>query len=264
MEQFQLRQVQGLKIGTFSHFEKYSIRHGFSTRLGGTSDKPYRALNLGLHTGDQKQSVVANRRRFFQAIGLPMKRAVTAQQVHGAQIAIVTDQEAGMGMEVYDEALAKTDALITNVSNLPLFLCYADCVPVLIADPKEKVVAVVHAGWKGTVAKIAQKTVETMSESFGSKPENCLVGIAPSIGSCCYEVDDTVFFELQRAFSWWGRVIQPHGKKWFLDLWQANVQQLVDAGVPKEQIVVSGQCTSCHQDLFYSHRAEHGQTGRMG
>lgn len=264
MGDFQLRQVQGLKIGTFSHFEKYSIQHGISTRMGGVSAKPFDSLNLGLHTGDQKNDVLVNRKRFFQAVGLPMADAVTAEQVHSIGIEVVTASDKGKGINDYETALAKTDALITCVPGIPLFLCYADCVPVLIADPRRKVVALSHAGWKGTVACIAQKTLQRMGEEFGCLPEDCLVGVGPSIGDCCYEVDNSVFFELQRAFSWWGRVVKPNGKKWYLNLWQANVQQLLDIGVLRENIIVSGLCTSCHKDLFYSHRAERGQTGRMG
>jgi YfiH family protein len=163
----------------------------------------------------------------------------------------------------YHEAISKTDALITNVPNLPLMLCYADCVPLLIADPKRKVVALSHAGWRGTVAAIAKKTVEKMTEEFGCQPADCLVGIGPSIGFCSYEVDDTVISELQRAFSWWAHVVRPEGKKWKLDLWQANAQQLIDVGVVRENIVISNFCTVCNRDLFFSHRAEKGQTGRM-
>jgi len=264
MGEFQLRQIQGLKVGTFSHLDKFSIHHGISTRIGGVSKKPYQSLNLGLHTGDQKNDVIANRKRFCQAIGVSFTQTVSAEQVHGSNIAIVTEADAGKGMLNYDEAILKTDALITSVSKLPLMLCYADCVPVLIADPKRKVVAISHAGWKGTVAAIAKKTVEKMMEDFDCQPEDCLVGIGPSIGFCSYEVDETVISELQRAFSWWARVVKPEGKKWKLDLWQANAQQLIDIGVYRENIVISNFCTACNQDLFFSHRAETGSTGRMG
>ena len=264
MGEFQLRQIQGLQVGTFSHFEKYSIHHGISTRTGGVSKKPYQSLNLGLHTGDQKNDVIANRKRFCQAVGLPFAETVTAEQVHGSHIAVVSAADAGKGMINYDEAILKTDGLITNVPGLPLMLCYADCVPVLIADPKRKVVALSHAGWKGTMAAIAPKTVEKMAGEFGCDPADCLVGIGPSIGFCSYEVDDTVISELQRAFSWWARVVRPEGKKWKLDLWQANAQQLIDVGVAKENIVISNYCTVCNGNLFFSHRADKGQTGRMG
>ncbi len=264
MNEFRLRQIQGLQVGTFSHLDQYSIRHGISTRDGGVSKKPYYSLNLALHTGDQKNDVIANRKRFCQAVGLPFASAVTAEQVHGANIAVVTTADAGRGMTNYDEALPKTDALITNVPGLPLMLFFADCVPVLIADPKRKVVAVSHAGWKGTVAAIAKQTVQRMTEEFGCQSADCLVGIGPSIGSCCYEVDDRVISELQRAFSWWARVVKPEGKKWKLDLWQANVQQLLDIGVVRDNIVISNFCTVCNKDLFFSHRAEQGHTGRLG
>ncbi|MBU2700221.1 YfiH family protein [Sporomusaceae bacterium BoRhaA] len=263
MNEFQLRQIRGMKIGTFTHFDKYSISHGISTRHGGVSKKPYESLNLALHTGDQKNDVLTNRRRFCQAVGVSFDDTVTAEQVHGSHITVVTAVDAGKGMLNYEDSIAKTDALITNVAGLSLMLCYADCVPVLIADPKQKVVAVSHAGWKGTVAAIAQKTVQKMMDEFGCQAVDCLVGIGPSIGFCSYEVDEQVISELQRAFSWWARVVKPEGKKWKFDLWQANAKQLMDIGVAEENIICSNFCTACNKDLFFSHRAERGQTGRM-
>jgi hypothetical protein len=164
----------------------------------------------------------------------------------------------------YQTAIPDTDALITAEQGIPLMLFFADCVPVLIFDPVGKAVAAVHAGWKGTVASIGQKAVLAMQERFGTRPEDCLAAIGPSIGPCCYEVDQPVVEALEQAFPWWEDLIIPRGERWMLDLWEANRRQLEAIGVHKRNIEISGVCTSCNTELFYSHRAEKGKTGRFG
>lgn len=257
--------THGVWFGVFSHFDAVGIRHGFSTRFGGVSEPPFNSLNLGVKTADQKERVVANRKRFCDAVGVAFAHVVTAQQVHGDRIAIVAAADRGRGHADYTAAIAGTDALITNVPGVPLMLFFADCVPVLIADPIQKAIGVSHAGWKGTVAKIAQKTVLAMQAHFGTRPGDCLVGIGPSIGPCCYEVDRTVIDPLSQNFSEWQKLVSPRSADhWQLNLWEANRVQLLEIGVLPENIVISGICTACNTALFYSHRAEKGQTGRMG
>ena len=265
MQEFSLQYgTNGLWYGVFSHFAKLSIKHGISTRLCGSSDSPFKSLNLALHTGDENRKVLANRRRFCEAVGVNAASIVTAEQVHEDKVAVVTVADSGKGAEIYAESLLGMDALITNVPNVPLMLFFADCVPVLMADPVHRVVGISHAGWKGTVAKIAQKTVLAMQEQFGTRPGDCLVGIAPSIGPCCYEIDDTVLARLKENFMQWEKLITPCEKKWRFDLWAANEQQLLEIGVAKENIVTSGVCTACNNELFFSYRAERGVTGRIG
>lgn len=252
----------GLWYGTFKHLP---VKHGISTRLGGISQSPYRSLNLGIHTGDDIAKVVENRKLFCQALHLDFQRVVTAQQVHGDNIAVVTAAHAGRGAANYSEALGETDALITNTPDLPLMLFFADCVPVLIWDPVRRVIGLSHAGWKGTVAKIAAKTVMKMDEVFGVRPQDCIVGIGPSIGPDSYEVDDSVTDRFKTAFSAkWTCMLKPREDKWLLDLWQANRVQLEEAGVLPEHITVSGVSTAENLDLFFSHRVEKGTTGRIG
>jgi hypothetical protein len=250
--------------GTFSHFDKLGIRHGVSSRLHGASSAPFFSLNLGLHTGDDAKSVIINRRLFCQAVGVEFDNVVTADQVHGAQVAVITEADAGKGVQCYDNALRGTDALITNIADIPLMLFFADCVPVLIVDPVRKAVGISHAGWKGTVAKIAQKTVLTMQEQYGTKPSDCLIGIAPSIGLCCYEINDVVLDKLKEQFTYWEQLIVPHGERYRLDLWQANVMQLTEIGIASNNITVSNVCTACNKEMFFSYRAEGGCTGRIG
>lgn len=264
MSDFMLKYTKGLWYGVFEHIQKAGITHGVSTRLHGSSSNPFLSLNLALHTGDDQATVVNNRQVFCDSLGVDFRKLVTAQQVHDAQVLIVDESYAGRGAGDYADAIAHTDALITNKSNIPLMLFFADCVPVLIADPVCKVIGIAHAGWKGTVLKIAQKTVLKMQKEFGSSPTDCLIGIGPSIGACCYEVDIAVKNKFAAAFSYSNELMVPKGDKWLLNLWEANRRQLVDIGVLSQNIVTSGVCTACNNELFYSYRQENGQTGRLG
>lgn len=266
MEQFVLTQgAGGLWYGVFSHFEKLGVTHGISTRFGGVSSQPFHSLNLALHTGDEEEKVIENRRRFCQSVGIEADHIITAEQTHGEQVALVTEKHLGQGAKKYIESIRNTDALITNIPNVPLMLFFADCVPVLIVDPVHKAIGLAHAGWKGTVAHIGQKTVLAMQTHFGTNPQDCLVGIAPSIGPCCYEVDGAVIKALQGTFSNWEQLVQPSGdNKWKLDLWQANCHQLKEIGVLSHNIFISKVCTECNHELFFSYRADHGSTGRIG
>jgi len=265
MDQFILNYGHnGLWYGTFTHFDKLNIKHGISSRLGGTSKPPFTSLNLGLHTGDENKQVIANRQIFCQGVGVEADNIVTAQQVHTDNVVVVTAKHLGKGAQIYSEAIEATDALITNVPNIPLMLFFADCVPVLIVDPVHKVIGIAHAGWKGTIDHIGQKTILAMQTHFGTDPQQCLVGIAPSVGPCCYEVDHIVIDKLKEQFKDWEQLVRPKGSKLYLDLWQANRLQLEQIGVQPSNIVVSKVCTVCNKELFFSYRAEDGCTGRIG
>lgn len=251
--------------GSFTHFDAYGLVHGISTRLHGSSSLPFQSLNLGLHTGDEQQVVLDNRRRFATAVGVQAEQAVTAQQVHSDTVAIVTTTCNEKNEKTFPRVFSSTDALITAEPGIPLMLFFADCVPVLFFDPVRRVAAVSHAGWKGTVAKIAAKTLLTMQEQFGVKPGDCLIGIGPSIGQCCYEVDEPVIDKLRQEFGKaWSEFAVPMGDRWLLNLWEINRRQLTDIGAVDSYIVVSQVCTACNTPLYYSYRAEQGTTGRIG
>lgn len=265
-DQFVLRHAaNGIWYGTFSHFDTQGLVHGISTRLHGVSEHPFHSLNLGLHTSDHREAVLRNRRLFADAVGIDSDSAVTAQQVHEDTIALVGLSDSGHGNKVYPRVFSSTDALMTAEAGIPLMLFFADCVPVLFFDPVQRVTAISHAGWKGTVSRIAAKTLLKLANEFGTNPKDCLIGIGPSIGQCCYEVDETVISRLRHEFGEsWTKFTIPSGDRWLLDLWAVNRYQLIDVGADAYNIVTSGICTSCNTQLYYSHRTEKGKTGRLG
>ncbi|HEX3032610.1 MAG TPA: peptidoglycan editing factor PgeF [Bacillota bacterium] len=241
------------------------VKHGFSTRQGGVSPEPFYSMNLAGHVGDSLENMRENRRLFSSVLGLSPEHWVTAQQVHGTAVRVVSACDAGRGALDYDGALADTDALITSEPEVPLATFYADCVPVFFLDPVTPAIGIAHAGWKGTVGKIPAITLREMAKQFGTKAEDCLVGIGPSIGPCCYEVDKFVADQVVQAFGQDDYLLRPIGPgKWLLDLWQANRQELLRAGVQEQNITVAGLCTCCNPELLFSYRAESGVTGRMG
>jgi YfiH family protein len=235
----------------------------FSTRNGGISTPPFDSLNLAFHVGDAPEAVTANRRIFSAAAGFSLENLVCAQQVHGTRVFSASFQDRGKGVYCYEDAVSETDALITDDSNVVLGAFFADCVPVFIADPVRKAVGLAHAGWKGTLHHIAQKTVAKMTEEFGCVSSDCFAFIGPSIGPCCYRVGEEVIALLDPALA---AHVSSEGedKKGFkLDLWGANRADLLVAGLSADNIAVSGLCTRCDA-RFFSFRRAGGQTGRMG
>jgi YfiH family protein len=228
-----------------------NLVHGYSQRAGGVSLAPYASLNLGSHVGDDLDNVRANRRLFSEVLGIPAERWVTAEQVHGGDVAQVTEVAAGW-------KIPGVDALVTDVPDLPLALFYADCASLFFYDPAQRAIGLAHAGWRGTVAEIAIRTARGMAEAFGSRPKELLVGLGPHIGPCCYEVGEEVVTALER----WEGAIQHREERAFADLGAANRAQLLSAGISKENIYQADPCTSCDVDAFFSYRRE-GPTGRM-
>lgn len=234
----------------------------FSTRHGGVSAAPYDTLNLALHVGDVPEAVVANRRVFADAGGFSLDKLVCAQQVHGTSIFVASSRDRGRGVYRYEDAIPDTDALITNDRDVVLGAFFADCVSVYIADPVRKSIGLAHAGWKGTVNGIAGKTMAKMTEEFGSIPAHCFAFIGPSIGPCCYRVGEEVVSLLDQAMA---VHVSPEsgGQNGFkLDLWSANRDNLVAAGMTADNILVCGICTQC-DTRFFSYRREGEKTGRM-
>ena len=242
----------------------------FSTRVGGVSPDPYATLNLGAATGDDPARVAENRTRFFRAAGAHRGEIFYVAQVHGADVlpadpqrAEVTSQTAG-GQSL--RRAGRGDGLVTDRPNRFLVTFHADCLPIFLLDPVARVAALLHAGWRGTLAGVARSGVEA-AVAAGADRRRLLAGIGPGIGPCCYEVDEPVIQRVRDVFGPDGAapLLRP-GRRGhaYLDLWRANLEILTAAGIPAENVAVAGLCTSCREDLFFSHRrARGGPTGRM-
>ncbi len=237
------------------HLRAAGIPHAFTTRNGGWSRGPFSSLNLGRGVGDDAATVERNRAAVLRALDLDSRHHVEAMQVHGATVAVVGSADAGRILE-------GADGLITADADVVLAVHAADCVPVLLADLRHGVVAAIHSGWRGTAAGIVPQAVALMRDRFGSAAAEILAAIGPSIGPCCYEVDEPVIGQLRR-WAWWEQVILPNARgRWQLDLRAAIRRQLVACGVSEGHVDALELCTSCRPALFFSYRRE-GTTGRM-
>ena len=246
--------------------DSHRVVHAFSTRQGGVSREPFATLNLGASVGDDREAVQENRRRFFGAFAIRPSQVVRVRQVHGKGVLRV--DPALVGREGFPQALLderyEYDALITNLPGLALVVTTADCMPLLIHDPVRGAVAAVHAGWRSTAKRIAAEAIRALREAYGTDPADCRVAIGPAIRGCCFEVDRPVADAMGAALPGWEAHTMPaRPGHWRLDLAGVNRAILQEAGVRPERIEDLGFCTACRTDLFFSHRAEKGRTGRM-
>jgi len=233
---------------------------GFTTRHEGVSRTPYNSLNLGTGTLDQPHNVEGNRSLLARAFGTTQESLVTVKQVHGDDILIIDELN-----EDYSHFLSlEADAIITNQKGVMIGVCVADCAPILLLDEKNGVIAAVHAGWKGTAARLAAKTVAGMEAMFGSKPADLQAAIGPCISACCYEVDKPVRDAfVHNGLPWDSCATQNGADKWQLDLTAANRELLREAGLSDSRIQTAGMCVSCQRELFFSYRRDEGETGRQ-
>ena len=219
------------------------------------STHPY-AFSLALHTQENPSDIIKNRTFFNQKF--PNMSFVVANQTHSANIKIITKKET-KGWINLESAIEDCDALITNQKNIMLTILTADCVPILLFDKKQNIIAIVHAGWKGTEKKIVSKTIEKMKQVFNSNPKDILASIAPSIGKCCYEVD----WNVAKYFKDIGDDYKDKEKKQMLDLPYINKTQLLKVGVDEHNIELSNICTACEVENYFSYRKEKGCSGRF-
>lgn len=226
------------------------VTAGVSLRHGGVSRSPYTSLNLAEHVGDDPNAVAANRVLLFQEAGLTHLRY--CRQVHGTDVIHVVDQALPTATRP-----PEADALVTTQRDVALAIFTADCVPIFIVDVTTPAIGIAHAGWRGTLARIAVNTLARMETLFGTVAANCQIHLGPSIQKCCYTVSAELLTEFTDHF---GSTVASGTN---LSLQSSNVNQLVEIGLPTAAISVSPFCTACRTDLFYSHRAEDGQTGRM-
>ena len=237
------------------------IAHGFSTRLGGVSEGIYASLNLGFNRGDDPDCVRENYRRFCAAIGTDVNRIVVTGQVH--QTEIVTASPELIKPDVCAPTGYDCDGLITDRPGLALTVFTADCIPVLLYDPVRRVIAAVHAGWRGTAQNIAGKAVDKMLRDYGCRPENILTAIGPGISQCCFETHSDVPDAMTEAL---GALAAPHilrsdNGKFNVDLKGINADLLKRAGICFDHIDISADCTACLHQTYWSHRVTGGQRG---
>ncbi len=234
------------------------LRHGIFTRHGGVSQHPYASLNLGASIGDDLSAVRENHRRMYRSLDVNPRRAVSCWLVHSVKILVIR------GGGPVNGKLEKADAIITNQADLPLVMRYADCAPLLMYDPHKRAIGLGHAGWRGTVKGMAGKMAREMTAAFGSSPQDIQVLIGPAISPRNYAVGQDVVNAANLFFGEDAGLIAPgrvNGRQTF-DLWRANRLDLARHGLT--QVEVMDTCTYANTDEFYSHRAEHGRTGRFG
>ncbi|WP_025845037.1 peptidoglycan editing factor PgeF [Brevibacillus agri] len=238
---------------------------GFTVRLGGESEEPYGSFNMGLHVGDDPAHVIANRKKLAEHVGMPFEAWTCADQVHGNRVCQVT--AGGAGKESLGDVIAATDGLFTQQKGVLLTSFYADCVPLYFLDPASGAIGLAHAGWKGTVGRIAEEMVKALQTHYKAKPGDIRVAIGPSIGGCCYEVDERIMTQVRTSAENWKTAVSASTEgKYMLDLRQLNTEILREAGISRANMLVTDWCTSCRTDLFFSHRKEAGpgkMTGRM-
>ena len=237
--------------------------HGFSTRLGGVSQGMWASLNLGVSRGDDPDHVRENYRRFFAAIGADGKQLAMTNQVHGGTVRTVTT--ADLHADPYDKVGYEADGLMTDLPGVALVVYSADCIPILFYDPVRRVIAAVHAGWRGTAAGIATTAVERMSDVYGCRREDILAAIGPGIGPDCFETHEDVPNAMTAALS---TAVLHHIKikengKFAVDLKGVNAMRLEQAGLDPDHIAVCHECTSCLGDKYWSHRRLGTSRGSM-
>ena len=242
------------------------VKHLFTTRLGGVSTGDVGTLNLSYTRGDAKENVDENFRRVAAVLETDISHFVLSDQKHTTNIRIVTKEDAGKGI-TKEKDYCGVDGLITNERGIVLSTFFADCVPLFFVDPKKKVIALVHSGWRGTVDKIGEKTVHLLCNEFGCEREDILAAIGPSICRDCYEVGEEVAYAFSHSFSQKQTekiLFDKKDGKFLLDLWQANYEILLESQIVPNHIAVTDICTSCNKDVLFSHRASKGKRGNLG
>jgi YfiH family protein len=263
---FRWRKLDGVQALVCQPLEAAGFANGFSTRLGGTSPMPNDALNLAGFNEDSAENILENRRRFLKLF--PSKTGDWALagcwQVHGADVRIIDSLAAAKPAEDARGDTIYCDAIVSNAAGVLAGVKTADCVPILIGDPGTGAFAAVHAGWRGTLAAIAPKALQSMSDKYNSKPADMHIAIGPAAGSCCYEVGTDVIDGFRNLFPAQELFTETRVGHACIDLLKANREQLISAGVAPAKINIAPLCTMCRTDLFFSYRREKNVAGKVG
>ncbi len=252
---------------TFDIFRQFpEINHFVSTRLGGVSTGAYQSLNISLNTSDLPENILLNRQLLSKSTQIPASGMCFAQQIHGQNVIELKMSDRGAGQEEMTTAISGCDAMVSNTPDIYPVVMAADCVPILIYDPKHRAVGAVHSGWRGTVQKIILETLKTMHTLYDTSPKDIYVGIGPCIKAEVYEVGEEVVQAVKKSFGTEDDYLMENpstGRKHF-DLIYTNWQMLWEAGVPDSQIEVMPFCTFQSPDLFFSARRDGRHSGRFG
>ncbi len=255
--------INTIRIGDLEYLtaENIAAAHCFTTRIGGVSRGQLASMNIGTHRGDEPENVVSNFRILGEAVGFSPEQLVLTKQTHTDIVRKVGPEEHGAGL--FAPELAECDALITNAPGTGLVVFTADCTPILLHDPMTGAVGAAHAGWRGTAAGIARKTVEAMVSAYGCKPENICAAIGPNIAQCCFQTDLDVPQAIRQTYGEAAeQFIRSDGEKYYVNLKEINALALKNAGV--KNIEISGLCTACEPDRFWSHRRVGKNRGSQG
>ena len=254
--------VGGLIFDTAGALSIPGVRHAFTTRQGGVSPTPFDSLNFANNRGDSEENILENYRRLGAAVGFDASRAVGCRQIHSDLVRVAREEDAGR--ICWDERPYDADALITNVPNLPLFAYGTDCCMITVYDPISRSIAAIHAGWRGTVNGIVLKALVSMMSIYGADPYTTRAAIGPAIGKCCFETDADVadaFHELMDPAV--DELIEARGDKYHIDLKAINRLWLLRSGLDPSRIDVHPDCTKCHPERYWSHRAMGDRRGGM-
>ncbi|MBR3593119.1 MAG: peptidoglycan editing factor PgeF [Clostridia bacterium] len=250
---------------TFPLFERYGVKHAFTTRHGGVSEGDCASFNTSFDRGEPRENVLENLRILCDAIGINRDSITYSKQTHTNNVRVITADDIGKGV-IKPVDYTDVDGLISNIAGSALLTQYADCVPLAFYDTKNKIIATSHAGWRGTVKEIGRVTVERMKSEFGSNAADIIAGIGPAVGSCCYEVDDPVYTEFSKMeyLDMDEIFVKKSNGKYMLDLKKANKLILMKAGLREENIDVADLCTNCLHEHLHSHRYTGGRRGNLG
>ena len=241
----------------YFQFDSLKTKHAIFTRHGGVSPQPWQSLNVGGTVGDDLARVRRNRLLSFEAMECAVESIFDVWQVHSSDVVCA------QAPRPTDQSYRQADIILTDRPEVTLFMRFADCVPILVHDPRRGVIGISHAGWMGTLGDVATTTVKALQKNYGSNPADIIAGIGPSIGPDHYEIGADVILQVMQKFGDESELfLKSHHGKIHFNLWETNRVLLERAGVG--QVEVAGICTACNTQDWYSHRAEKGRTGRFG
>lgn len=262
----EIKEKNGFPMLVYPLLEQTGIvKHCFTTRQGGVSEGIFESLNLSFTRGDKKEAVEENFRRVAKALETEYDNFVFTDQTHTTNVKRVGKEDAGKGL-TRERGYTDVDGLITNEPGIVLSTFYADCVPLYFVDPVHQAIGLSHSGWRGTVGRMGKVTLEAMNREFGTRPEDVICAIGPSICQECYEISEDVAVEFKHEFQEHEKeiLIDKGNGKYQLDLWRTNELILLEAGVSPEHLAVTNICTCCNDKLLFSHRASKGKRGNLG